>query len=169
MTTPSANSESDVFHHHNHDHSVCVDDALAEARRLCSERSANLTPLRQRVLQIVWSGHRPLGAYDILAALNTDGKRAAPPTVYRALEFLLEHGLVHRLASLNAYAGCTNPGHGGQGQFLLCTQCGHAAELVDGEVSAAIESAARRRDFQVSTHTVEIAGTCPNCIASQSS
>lgn len=165
MTAPIAAPRSDVFHHHAHDHSLCVDDALAEAQRLCLERGANLTALRRRVLQIVWSGHRPLGAYDILAALSEGGKRAAPPTVYRALEFLLEHGLVHRLASLNAYAGCTNPGHGGQGQFLLCTQCGHAAELVDADVGAAIESAAKRRDFRISSHTVEIAGTCPNCIS----
>ena len=146
-----------------HDHDVCVDTALAEAERVCRANGANLTTLRKRVLEIVWSGHQPLGAYDILATLSSEGRRAAPPTVYRALEFLLEHGLVHRLASLNAYVGCSSPGHGGQGQFLICQQCGDAMEIAAATISQAIEQAARRHGFVADAHTVEVTGLCPNC------
>ena len=95
-----------------HDHSHCVTHALGEAESLCTKSGVRLTDLRRRVLELVWQSHKPLGAYDILAVLSEqDGRRAAPPTVYRALDFLLENGLVHRIASLNAFIGCNHPGH----------------------------------------------------------
>ena len=94
-----------------HDHSRCVAEALAEAEALCAKQGTRLTTLRKRVLELVWASHKPLGAYDILGVLSEeDGRRAAPPTVYRALDFLLENGLVHRIASLNAFIGCVHPG-----------------------------------------------------------
>ena len=146
-----------------HDHASCVEDALSAAETRCAARGARLTILRRRVLEIVWSGHRPIGAYDVLGELSSDGRRAAPPTVYRALDFLLQHGLVHRVASLNAYVGCAHPGHPGEGQFLICTQCGVAAELREPSISDAIESVAVTRGFLPHAHTVEISGVCPNC------
>src|SRR3546814_13619005 len=95
-----------------HDHDHCVSHALAEADSLCARQGVRLTALRKRVLELVWQSHKPLGAYDILAQLTEqDGRRAAPPTVYRALDFLLENGLVHRIASLNAFIGCNHPEH----------------------------------------------------------
>ena len=91
-----------------HDHSRCVSHALAEAEAICARQGLRLTALRKRVLELVWASHKPLGAYDILGVLSDeDGRRAAPPTVYRALDFLLENGLVHRIASLNAFVGCS--------------------------------------------------------------
>ncbi|MBT6275688.1 MAG: transcriptional repressor [Chromatiales bacterium] len=147
----------------DHDHRLCVDDALARAELICAERGARLTALRRQVLAIVWNSHRPIGAYDVLEQITTTGRRAAPPTVYRALDFLLEHALVHRLDSLNAFVGCAEPGHGGHGQFLLCRECGTAAEIGDENIHAAIDSAARQHGFSAQTHTVEIAGVCPNC------
>ena len=91
-----------------HDHAHCVAGALAEADALCARLGVRLTELRRRVLELVWQSHKPLGAYDILAVLSEqDGRRAAPPTVYRALDFLLENSLVHRIASLNAFTGMT--------------------------------------------------------------
>ena len=108
-----------------HDHRHCVTNALDDAKTICSERGARLTPVRQRVLEIIWQSHRPLGAYAILEVLAKEGHSPAPPTVYRALEFLLTHGLVHRLSSLNAFIGCTRPGHPGAGQFLLCHRMRH--------------------------------------------
>jgi len=90
-----------------HDHSRCVSHALAEAETICARQGLRLTALRKRVLELVWASHKPLGAYDILGVLSDeDGRRAAPPTVYRALDFLLENGLVHRIASLNAITDC---------------------------------------------------------------
>ena len=156
-----------------HDHGACVKDALATAARLCAARGARLTPLRRRVLELVWRGHAPgshapVGAYDLLARLTARKKRpAAPPTVYRALEFLLAQGLIHRIESLNAYVGCMNPeghpegAHGGQ--FLICGDCGAAAEVHDPLVDAAVARRAKELGFAVRRKTIEVAGVCPPC------
>ena len=138
---------------------------MAEAQALCSARAARFTPLRARVLELIWQSHKPLGAYAILDMLSNEGRSPAPPTVYRALEFLLKHGLVHRIASLNAYAGCRRPGHSGSGQFLICTRCGNVAELSNAKVTAAIEAAAAAETFKAELHTVEITGVCLHCRA----
>lgn len=146
-----------------HDHRHCLATALQDAKTVCVERGARLTPVRRRVLEIIWQSHRPLGAYAILEVLSGEGHSPAPPTVYRALEFLLTHGLVHRLSSLNAFIGCTRPGHPGAGQFLLCTACGTAAELNDPGIERAIECSAEAEGFTSQVHTVEISGLCPHC------
>ena len=154
-----------LFPHSGHDHQQCVEQAMAEAEALCSAQSARLTPLRARVLELIWQSHKPLGAYAILEMLSQEGRAPAPPTVYRALEFLLKYGLVHRIASLNAYAGCSRPGHAGSGQFLICSDCGTVAELSSAGISAAIEAAAEAEAFTADLHTVEITGLCPHCRA----
>jgi len=147
-----------------HDHTRCVSHALAEADTLCARAGVRLTELRKRVLELVWQSHKPLGAYDILAVLSEqDGRRAAPPTVYRALDFLLENGLVHRIASLNAFVGCNHPEQPHQGQFLICRTCHAAIELEQAEVSQAIDEAARSVNFSVEAQTVEVVGLCATC------
>src|SRR4051794_6447763 len=118
-----------AFRTDEHDHDACVEAALDRAARLCARHGARLTPLRRRVLELVWRGHAPIGAYDILGRLSPKIGAVAPPTVYRALEFLRAQGLVHRIESLNAYLGCERPGEAHGGQFLLCSGCGAAAEL----------------------------------------
>lgn len=159
----SAAPDSAPFPERGHDHGRCVSEVMAEATNVCARRGVRLTPLRRRVLEIVWQSHRPLGAYPILEILAVDGRAAAPPTVYRALDFLLENGLVHRIASLNAFVGCRYPGHIGAGQFLICQSCGSAAELNDTRVERAIDKSAAASGFVARGHTVEIAGLCPNC------
>jgi Fur family zinc uptake transcriptional regulator len=147
-----------------HDHSHCVSGALAQAQSLCELRGVRLTALRLRVLELVWESHKPLGAYDILAVLSeTDGRRAAPPTVYRALDFLQENGLVHRLASLNAFVGCSHPEQPHQGQFLICRTCHTSIELEQSSISAAIISSAASVGFSVEGQTVEVVGLCASC------
>ena len=147
-----------------HDHDHCVSHALAEADALCARLGVRLTALRRRVLELAWQSHRPLGAYDILAVLSEqDGRRAAPPTVYRALDFLLENGLVHRIASLNAFIGCIHPEHPHQGQFLICRSCHTAIELEQPSIAEAIEAAARNVGFAVEGQTVEVVGLCTPC------
>jgi Fur family zinc uptake transcriptional regulator len=149
-----------------HDHRHCIDDALAEADALCARQGVRLTALRKRVLELVWQSHKPLGAYDILGVLTEeDGRRAAPPTVYRALDFLLENGLVHRIASLNAFVGCNHPGESHQGQFLICRHCHAAIELERPAISDAIVAGARDVGFAVEGQTVEVVGLCAACRA----
>ena len=112
----------------------------------------------------MWQSHKPLGAYDILAVLSEqDGRRAAPPTVYRALDFLLENVLVHRISSLNAFVGCNHPGHTHQGQFLICRECHAAIELEQKSISDAIIGSAKDVGFIVEGQTVEVVGLCSGC------
>ncbi len=152
-----------AFPARGHDHESCIEHAMADAVAVCAARGARLTQLRRRVLEILWQSHRPLGAYEILEVLSGDGRSSAPPTVYRALEFLLDNGLVHRIASRNAYVGCSRPGHAAAGQFLICEDCGAAAEVTDSRLEQAIGSTAESAGFAASEHTVEISGRCPNC------
>lgn len=147
-----------------HDHSRCVNSALSEAESRCERAGVRLTSLRKRVLELVWQSHKPLGAYDILAVLSEeDGRRAAPPTVYRALDFLLENGLVHRIASLNAFIGCSHAEHRHQGQFFICRQCQTTIELEQPLISDAISNSAQSIGFAVEGQTVEIVGLCSQC------
>ncbi|MEH6567273.1 MAG: Fur family transcriptional regulator [Halopseudomonas sp.] len=149
---------------HNHDH--CVHHALNAAEEVCARSGVRFTALRKRVLELVWQSHKPLGAYDILETLSRDdGRRAAPPTVYRALDFLQEQGLVHRIASLNSFIGCPSPEHRHQGQFLICLNCHIAIELEQSSISKAIAGAAKTQGFAVQSETVEITGLCAQCQA----
>lgn len=149
-----------------HDHRRCVKSALAQAEQLCATRGARLTPIRRRVLQLVWASHKPSGAYEILEALSKDsrGKRVAPPTVYRALDFLLEQGLIHRIESLNAFVGCPHPdSEDHPSQFLICEDCGAIAELEDSTIEKALRQASRKQNFAIRRQTVELTGLCPDC------
>ncbi|MDP6565758.1 MAG: Fur family transcriptional regulator [Alphaproteobacteria bacterium] len=159
----SKRSTADPFAPHGHDHDACVQTALAAAATSCARDGKRLTPLRRRVLELVWRSHRPVGAYDLLALLQVERGRVAPPTVYRALEFLRHQGLVHRLDSLNAFIGCDRPGHGHQGHFLICQQCGAAVEVRDGNLSGAIDRLADRSGFAIAAETVELTGHCAGC------
>jgi Fur family zinc uptake transcriptional regulator len=148
---------------HDHDHDLCIDTALAAAAELCRRRGARFTPLRRRVLELVWGGHAPVGAYQVLDRLRHDGRPAAPPTVYRALDFLISQGLVHRLESLNAFIGCPRPDQRHRAQYLICERCGEAAEVEIAGLEGTIEAAAVAHDFQVSGQTVEVRGLCASC------
>jgi Fur family zinc uptake transcriptional regulator len=147
----------------DHDHHACVSEALVEAAALCRARGARLTGTRRRILELVWAGHRPVGAYELLAALGRDGRPAAPPTVYRALDFLVAQGLVHRIESLNAFVGCPVPGRPHRGQFLICRACGASAEVADRRVERAIRRNAEEAGFSIEQSTVEVLGLCPQC------
>lgn len=150
-----------------HDHAHCVRDAIDAAASRCERESARFTPLRRRVLELVWGSHEPIGAYAILDTLKEEGHGAAPPTVYRALDFLIDLGLVHRLARLNAFVGCPYPETSHAAHFLICTRCGRAAELCgDTGIDQVVQSAAMALGFTVSRQTVEVEGLCPDCRAS---
>ncbi|MFI4988719.1 MAG: transcriptional repressor [Alphaproteobacteria bacterium] len=162
-TVKAARPEHDPFGRVRHDHRDCLAQALHTADRLCALRGVRLTELRRRVLELVWRSHGPVGAYAILDALREDGRAAAPPTVYRALEFLSEQGLVHRIESRNAYLGCADPEHPHASQFLLCARCGAASELHDGRIQGVIGESAREIGFRVQHLMVEVIGLCPTC------
>jgi len=136
---------------------------LRHAESLCRERGLRLTPRRRQVLQIVCNSPKPLGAYEILATLQAEQPGAAPPTVYRALEFLLAQGLIHRLETLHAFVGCEHPEHPHAGQFLICTRCGDVTELEDSQVASSLGRAAAASGFRPRHRVVEVTGTCAHC------
>jgi Fur family zinc uptake transcriptional regulator len=146
-----------------HDHSDCVQTALLTAEQLCRSRGLRFTPIRRRVLELVWDSHKPIGAYDILEALGQESASAAPPTVYRALDFLIEAGLVHRLDSLNAFVGCPDPADRHAGQFLICTRCRTVTELSDPQIEQLIVAKAAAGGFAAVRQMLEIEGLCNVC------
>jgi Fur family zinc uptake transcriptional regulator len=158
-------TDVDIAFQPEHDHGHCINHALQDAAELCHSRQLRLTPIRELVLKLIWQSHKPLGAYDILPALAEAGFNSAPPTVYRALDFLQEQGLVHRIASLNAFMGCSHPEDQCHNSFLICKQCHSAVELESPSISKAVQKTAAAIGFEVESETIEIAGTCPACQA----
>ena len=156
------NSDS-VFYGTNHDHSACVESALEKAREICDRNHVRFTPIRKRVLEMIWSSHKPVLAYDLLDRLREEKNNAQPPTVYRALDFLSENRLIHRIESLNAYIGCSHPEQSHISQFLICTVCSQVAELDDSTVTRAISNQASKSGFRIAEQNVEIIGQCPAC------
>jgi Fur family transcriptional regulator, zinc uptake regulator len=147
-----------------HDHFRCQEAALIQARKLCAQAQARLTPVRETVLSLIWQSHRPLGAYKIIEQMSAEtGKRVVPPTVYRAIDFLLEHSLIHRIASLNAFIGCPFPGSVHSDVFLVCKTCGIAAECSVDTINSAITAMASRAGFVVESQAIEVIGLCPLC------
>ena len=155
------------FPNEEHDHDHCVAEAIATAVRICRERGLRFTRQRRRVLELVWNSHKPVGAYDILDRLNRAGTKVAPPTVYRALDFLIEADLVHRLDSLNAFVGCPDPSNPHSRQFLICRECHSVAELDDGDVDELVRQRAAKVGFEALDQTLEIEGVCSNCAGNQ--
>ncbi len=154
---------NNIAHQPDHDHSRCVKAALQHAQDLCKTNGQRLTKIRELVLKLIWQSHKPLGAYDLLPAIAKAGFNSAPPTVYRALDFLQEQGLVHRLATLNAFIGCSHPDHNHFGYFLICQSCGTTAELESPELHGSIQRFATDAGFSVEQENIEILGHCPNC------
>jgi Fur family transcriptional regulator, zinc uptake regulator len=159
LTAPVA----DPFAPKPHDHARCVRTAVDQALALCAARGVRLTDVRRRVLELVWRSHAPIGAYQILDQLAGSRGRVAPPTVYRALEFLAREGLVHRIDSLNAYVGCPSPTSPHEAYFLICRACGDAAEFQDGELAASLARCVQQARFNVEAATVELSGLCGRC------
>ena len=145
--------------------------SLERAEALCQKRGVQLTPLRRDVLRLVLEADAPIGAYALLDQLKASRAKAAPPTVYRALDFLLEQGLIHRLERLNAFMGCNEAleghhhdhAHDHPHQFLICRGCGATREISDHGVAEAISAAAAKAGFSAARSTVEIEGYCGKC------
>lgn len=151
----------------NHNHQQCVSSALTNAKQLCREQGQRLTPIRELVLRLVWQSHKPLGAYELLPQLADAGFNSAPPTVYRALDFLQELGLIHRIASMNAFIGCSHPDEAHPNAFMICRECKSAAELDTSALNSALATAAESLGFQIEQESIELLGLCQQCLLSQ--
>lgn len=140
-------------------------ERLALAASLCDKRGAQLTRLRRQVLELLWESGRPTGAYELIDALKLRNSRpVGPPTVYRALRFLMAQGLVSRIESLNAYVPCAHPERRHDCLFFLCSICGTSAELEDPRVERLLSEAASDLGFRAARRVIEVEGTCARCV-----
>ena len=146
-----------------HDHSACVAYAMLAAQEVCDQSGARLTKLRRRVLEILLEKHIPLGAYDVLARLDAEGLGSKPPVAYRALGFLVDQGLAHRIESLNAFVACAHPGARHSPAFMICRLCQSVAEAQSSQEAGPLGDAARAAGFHVEQTVVEAEGVCPAC------
>lgn len=151
--------------HPVHQHGDDIDSRVADIASFCVEHGLRFTKLRQQVLRLVLSAERPIGAYDILAQLKQGEKPAAPPTVYRSLDFLLEHGFIHRLASINAYIPCCHPREQHEAAFLICENCSAVQEFSKNPLFNELSELVKSDGFISKHTTVEISGLCRNCVS----
>ena len=143
-----------------------IEGRLDAAAIACARDGVRFTELRRETLALILTAHGPVGAYDLLDRLKQTRRRAAPPTIYRALDFLLDQGLIPRVERLNAFIGCPDSGrHAHPVQFLICRGCGTVEELEDTAVSDAVAEAASARGFHPALTTIEVEGTCAACAA----
>ena len=147
----------------SHDHACCISDAMQMAETLCARKKLQFTPVRRRVLEILLNEHRALGAYDILNILSDEGLGSQPPVVYRALDFLVGHGLAHRIERLNAYAACAHLDHDHMPAFLICRACKAVAEAETELAQGGLGQAAENAGFLIERVVVEAEGLCPAC------
>ncbi len=153
-----------IFPAPDHDHGSCTSTAIAHAEQLCAARAQRLTPMRRRVLETLLASHKPLGAYEIMDRLAADSGRPAPITVYRALDFLRDNGLVHRIESRNAFVACVHEHTDSDPVvFLICEHCGAVGEATGGIVADALKTACRAAGFSPKSPVIEIAGVCSHC------
>ena len=147
----------------HHDHQVCAQSALKTARHACKTRGLKLTPVRERVLDILLGSHAALGAYNILEKLTLEGFRSQPPVAYRALDFLVEHGFVHKIERLNAFIACAYASEGHSPTFMICKTCNQVAEAMSIPISTTLGKAAKLIGFSIEKTVLEAEGVCPRC------
>lgn len=146
-----------------HDHDTCVSTSLRMIREYCADQNLQLTPTREFVLHVLLEEHRAMGAYDILERLKIEGLGSQPPVVYRALDFLVGHGFVHKLERLNAFIACTHHDGDHLPAFFICSNCDTVAETTLPHLVTPVSEAAGRLNFALDRLTLEAEGLCPAC------
>ncbi len=159
----NATSEAAPVGFHDHDHVSCVETGLAMAEAKCSAEGLRLTPVRHKVLEMLLQEHRALGAYAILDRLRDEGFGSQPPVAYRALDFLVENGFVHKIERLNAFVACAHPGATHSPVFMICRGCDAVAEASSAVDSGALGDTARAVGFEIERTVVEAEGLCSDC------
>lgn len=152
-----------LFAQKHHNHQGCITQALNSAEKICQQKSIRLTPIRKRIFELVWSNHKAVGAYELLESLHKDDPKAKPVTVYRALDFLLEAGLIHKVESLNAFIGCLKPETAHNSVLLICDTCQQTDEIEAEQIYADICEIAKDNAFSPRKISLELHGICNLC------
>lgn len=163
--TGAAAAEDPALAFSPHDHRHCMGSVIRHAEEFCARKQLRLTPVRRRVLEILLESHKAMGAYDVLERLAADGFGHQPPVAYRALEFLVAHGLAHRIQRLNAFAACMNPDEAHDAAFLICRDCNTIAEAPALRLRAALDATAIDAGFAIDGASIEAVGQCAACRA----
>lgn len=150
-----------------HNHDVCRTKAVQTADRLCAERGVQLTTIRRQVLELIWGSHKAVKAYDLLDQIKPVQHSAKPATVYRALDFLMAQGLIHRVESLNAFIGCSCSEQQHEQLLLICLQCHEVEERPGAIVMEAVSKELSQAGFTAHRKAIEIQGICRLCNVSQ--
>ena len=163
MNSSPPSEAAQAFLHHDHAH--CAGQTLERAEAEAARRGLRFTPVRRRVLELLLENHRAMGAYEVLDRLAAEGFGNQPPVAYRALEFLVEAGLAHRVRRLNAFAACMHPGEAHAPVFLICRACNAVAEADAALLRTALDGLAEAAGFTVERANFEALGLCPTCRA----
>ena len=155
----STNNIMSSFQKRNHN--ICGEHYKASIDKYCHENNLQLTPLRQKVLEILIRGHKPLGAYEILVILSKEGFSSSPPIAYRVLDFLIEKGLVHKIQGLNSFIACAYVGRAHIPAFVVCRKCNNVAEIKGKKNFPKASTVAL--DFKIESAMIEILGICSTC------
>ena len=142
---------------------ISIDEALKKAEIICNKKGVKLTKLRQKVLTLILKNHGYVKAYDLLNDLKKNDASAKPPTVYRSLDFLMEHGFIHKIQSLNAFVGCSHPDEHEDCYFLICKECKNIEECCSNKVKKVLTSTSGKNNFSPNQVTLEITGICQDC------
>ncbi len=167
MTSRDANNsakKTEALGFEQHDHRTCVKKGMSAAEARCAEEGLRFTSVRQKTLEILLQEHRALGAYEVLDRLREDGFGSQPPVAYRALEFLVSNGFVHKIEKLNAFIACANPGTTHSPAFMICRECESVAETQSMPARGALGEAAKAAGFMIEKTVVEAEGLCPSCV-----
>lgn len=146
-----------------HNHAGCREKAMHTAVQLCNQRGVRFTPIRREVLELIWESHRAVKAYDLLDRIKPKAGTAKPATVYRALDFLLEQGLIHKVESLNAFIGCSFSDRQHEQLLLTCVKCHEVEERPGERVMEAIAKELEQASFTIQRKAIEIHGICGRC------
>lgn len=146
-----------------HDHAACIQGSIEKVDAHCANAGLQLTPVRRRVLELLLQEHRSLGAYELLDRLRDEGLGSQPPVIYRALDFLVKNGFVHKIERLNAFVACTDPSHDHAPTFLICKACDSVAETHTQLETGVLAQTAKDAGFKIERTVVEAEGICPKC------
>lgn len=136
---------------------------ILKARQWCQQRGVRFTVLREKVYALLLAHERPLGAYALLDELRATQQSARPATVYRALDFLLSMGMIHRLETSNAFVACVDFDTEHTAQFLICETCGNVREMRSDGLRKNLHALAQGAGFAIRRQTVEARGICASC------
>ena len=163
-------------HDSTHRHDVAEQDAaplsddeigrsLEIADEYCQARGERLTPIRRKVLGLLLASGKATKAYALLDQMRDMHPGSAPPTVYRALDFLLSVDLIHRIETINAFSVCHDLTHCQHGILMVCQECGRVEELHEPKLRKTLMAQVKQSGYRLSGEEIELKGLCPECQA----